>query len=264
MKKVLVLLLTLTLTLSLSFSAFAGSDKGNNGKGNGKNKSEVQTTSTSGSDVSATSIWSNKTGNLVKLYTEDGKKVMFPVQALMNHGATEVDWDGNTVTVTGPNGTSVVFTPNSTTATTKATVTMGELTYSLLSDTITDAATGAGNVTGTMQCNITDPITRALIPVTLSVTGTSTSPTGAGLDRQITGTMTGTYTDPATEQMITITGTVAGSVLSPDYTLDTDSQSIDFAIPFENQISNGRAYVPIQDLDKLFATQFEEPVEPTV
>ncbi len=258
MKKLLALLLTLTLTLSMSLCAFAASDKSNNGKGNGSNKSESQATSTSGSDVTVTSetsaLWTNKTGNLVKLYTDDGKKVMFPVQALMNNGATKVDWDteAGTVTVTGTNKVTVVFTPNSTTATTQVPVALGDTTDALqfTLDTPTDPTVPSttGIINGDILITITDPLTGNLIDVTLTIEGTFNNYEEAtGYGEIVDGTISGVYADQP------ISGTITGTLSDPVYDLNEDF--VNFAIPFTNEISNGRAYVPIQDLDRLFGTE---------
>jgi hypothetical protein len=280
MKKVLVFFMVLVFTLSMTLSALAVPGKGNNGKGNGNggNKSEIQTTSASGSDVTATSnLWTNKPGNLVKLYTEDGKKVMFPVHALLNNGATEVNWnsEAGTVTVTGTNGITVVFTPNSTTATTKASVTLGDTSTLIPTVAVDTVDATKGTISGSVPATITDPLTGTPIVLDLSITGTiSGYDSVAGTGTIDTGvTFSGDYTDAITGQVVTISGTVTGTLEAPVYALDTNSTSVDFAIPFENEVSNGRAYVPIQDLDKLFATQLaadttteplptEEPVVP--
>ncbi len=264
MKKVLVLLLTLTLTLSMSLCAFAASDKGNNGKGNGANKTEAQASSTSDTAATAASgsLWYNKSGNLAKLYTEDGKKVMFPVHALLNNGAMAVIWsdEDGTVTVTGSNGITVVFTPNSTTATTQASVALGDTTGALqfTLDTSSDplAIITTGTIGGTVPATITDPLTGNPISVSLTIAGTVSGYDSATLDGSISnGTFSGDYIDAITGQVTTISGTITGLLSDPEYAFNEDSGAIDFAIPFENEISNGRAYVPIQDLDKLFATE---------
>lgn len=284
MKKVLALLLTLTLTLSMSLCAFAASDKSNNGKGKGANKSDTQTVSTSVSEDTAPTgtIWSNKPGNLVKLYPDDGKKVMFPVQALLNNGAEKVDWsfDEGTVTVTGTNGITVVFTPNSTTATTKASVALGDTSAVTLTVSTDTTDPTINTISGNLSANITDPLTGDLITVPLTISGSVSDYVAATETTSATGTIeggtfSGVYTDPLTGVEKTISGTITGDLSNYDLALDTTSQSIDFAIPFENEISNGRAYVPIQDLDKLFATQLtadtateaiptEEPAVPTI
>lgn len=190
--------------------------------------------------------------NLIKLegpaYLKGGK-IMFPLKALENLGAT-VTWSetDKTVTVT-KDGVTVVFSPTGTTATQGQTVSDAAVTL--------DTDTDTGIVTGTVTGSIIDPATGDVIgDIDFTVTGTSDDFVVDPVTGEVTGTLaepitvTGDITDPETGEVIgTVTGEISGSLTDPTFTLSgstgLDTQGL-------TVLNCGRAYVPLKDLVEIF------------
>ena len=228
---------------------------------------------TAAQDTEAWSIWTNQSGSLIKLegpmYLKGGK-IMFPVKALENMGATVIpDLENKTVTITGANGMSIVFGYNGTTASTQASAELGTApsTFSWLFDDAA-ATSGPASIDGTIPCTVTNPLTGELITVELTFEATSenisTDPVLLTTDGAISGTISGDIIDPDTLEVLgTVTGTVGGSLLIPEFELDSDTTAL--AVPFESEINCGRAYVPLQDLAAAFDLDvFADTTEGTV
>ncbi len=215
---------------------------------------------TAAQDPEAWSIWTNQSGNLIKLegpmYLKGGK-IMFPVKALENMGATVTpDLENKTVTITGANGKSIVFSYNGTTASTQASAELDPApsTFSWLFDDAA-ATSGPASIDGTIPCTVTNPLTGKSITVELTFEATSenisTDPVLLTTDGAISGTISGDIIDPDTLEVLgTVTGTVGGSLLIPEFELDSETTAL--AVPFESEINCGRAYVPLQDLAAAF------------
>jgi len=190
--------------------------------------------------------------NLIKLegpaYLKGGK-IMFPLKALENIGAT-VTWSetDKTVTVT-KDGLTLVFSATGAMSTKEQTI--PDTAVAL----VTDSTTGA--VTGTVTGSITDPVSGAVVGnINFTVNGTSSDFVVDPTTSEVTGTLaeaitvTGNITDPVTGEIIgTVTGEVSGSLTAPTFTL-AGTTNVDTQI--STDLNCGRAYVPLKDLVDIF------------
>ncbi|MEQ8199795.1 MAG: hypothetical protein ABRQ24_00075 [Syntrophomonadaceae bacterium] len=217
---------------------------------------------TAAQEPDAWSLWTNKSGNLIKLegpmYLKGGK-IMFPVKALENMGATVTpDLVNKTVTVTGANGLAIVFSYNGTTASAQASTELGTSTPLTFVFDDPAATSGPATIDGTIPCTVTNPLTGEPVTVELTIDAASdnisTDPVLLTTDGAISGTISGDIIDPVTSEVLgTVTGTVGGTLLAPEFALDSDTTA--FAVPFESEITCGRAYVPLQELAQVFALE---------
>ena len=196
--------------------------------------------------------------NLVKLegptYLKGGK-IMFPLRALAEMGAT-VEWDLEAQTVTvSKDGTTVVFAINSETAAKQQ-----ELLDPSISLVVDDADSGA--LTGTVTGSITDPASGEVTGnVNFTITAVATDlvldEEGVLTDGTLTPmTVTGEITDPVTGEVIgTVTGELSGTLSAPIITITGASTDVNTVVPTE--ISCGRAFVPLQTLAEMFGLDVE-------
>lgn len=192
--------------------------------------------------------------NLIKLegpaYLK-GSKIMFPIRALADIGAT-VNWDIESQTVTvSKDGTVVVFAINSITAAKQQ-----DMLEPAIAFVVDDADTGA--LTGTVTGSITDPVSGDVTGnVNFVITATATDlildEAGIVTDGTLTPvTITGEITDPVTGDVIgTVSGEVSGTLAAPVITIAASSINMDTPVPTE--LNCGRTFVPLQSLAEIFA-----------
>jgi len=192
--------------------------------------------------------------NLIKLegpaYLK-GSKIMFPIRALADIGAT-VNWDIESQTVTvSKDGTVVVFAINSITAAKQQ-----DMLEPAIAFVVDDADTGA--LTGTVTGSITDPVSGDVTGnVNFVITATATDlildESGIVTEGTLTPvTITGEITDPVTGDVIgTVSGEVSGTLAAPVITITTSAINMDTSVPTE--LNCGRTFVPLQSLAEIFA-----------